>query len=147
MRVSVIGLVFLVCAIVLISGVSAQDVEKNAGYSVAPAGSLILPTVMSPMTAGSITTGETDWYSVTVPSGAASITVDLNWGYAPDILSLSAIAPDGTIGPYYDAADGVTDGRIYLTISRTGGIAPGAWKFKVYGENVLGSQGYNFVTY
>lgn len=146
MRVSVIGLVLLICAAALISGVSAQNVENNAGYSVTPAGSLILPSVMSPMTTGTITTGETDWYLVNVPTGAASITVDLNWGYSPDVLTLSAIAPDGTIGPYYDAADGVIDGRIYITIIRAGGIAPGAWKFKVYGENVLGSQRYNFLT-
>jgi hypothetical protein len=99
------------------------------------------------MTVGTITTGQTDWYTVIVPSGKASITADLNWGYAPDILSLTAIAPDGTIGPYYDSSDGVTDGRIYLTISRAGGIAPGNWKFKVYGVSVLGSQSYNFVTY
>ncbi len=147
MKVSVTTLAILVCAIVLISGVSAQDVDKSAGYSVSPAGNLHLPAVMSPMTAGSITQGETDWYSVSVPSGKSSITADLNWGYVPDSLSLSVIAPDGTLGPYYDAADGVTDGRIFLTISRTGGIAPGTWRFKVYGVTVLGTQGYNFVTY
>jgi hypothetical protein len=73
--------------------------------------------------------------------------MDLNWGYIPDSLSLTAIAPDGTIGPYYDAADGVTDGRIFLKISRAGGIAPGTWNFKVYGVRVLGTQSYNFVTY
>ena len=147
MRVYGIGLVLLVCAVVLVSGVSAQNVDHTAGYSVSPAGNLVLPRVVSPMTAGTITTGETDWYAVNVPSGKSSIIVDLNWGYAPDSLSLTAIAPDGIIGPYYDAADGVTDGRIYLMISRTGGIAPGSWKFKVYGVNVLGIQSYNFVTY
>lgn len=147
MNVSVTTLAILVCAIMLISGVSAQDVDNSTTYSVSPAGTLHLPAVMSPMTVGTITQGETDWYSVTVPSGKSSITADLNWGYVPNSLSLSVIAPDGTLGPYYDASDGVTDGRIFLTISRTGGIAPGTWRFKVYGENVLGTQSYNFVTY
>jgi hypothetical protein len=147
MKVSVTCLAILICMVVLISGVCAQDIDKSAGYSVSPAGSLHLSVVMSPMTSGSITQGETDWYSVSVPSGKSSITVDLNWGYVPDSLSLSAIAPDGTVGPYYDAADGATDGRIFLTISRSGGIAPGTWKFKVYGETVHGIQSYNFVTY
>jgi hypothetical protein len=142
MKVTGIVLVILVCAIMLIPGVSAQDVD----YSVT-AGNLNLPVMMSPMTAGTISQGETDWYYVVVPSGASSITVDLNWGYAPDSLTLAAIVPDGAIGPYHDADDGVTDGRILLTISRTGGIAPGTWKFKVYGEHVLGTQSYNFVTY
>jgi len=147
MKVSGISLVILVCAIVLISGVSAQDVDTRAGYSVTPAGNLHLPAVMSPMTVGTITQGQTNWYSLVVPSGKASLTVDLNWGYAPNSLSLTAIAPDGTIGPFYDASDGVTDGRIFLTISRTGGIAPGTWKFRVYGVSVLGTQSYNFVIY
>ena len=48
MRVSAIGLVLLVCAVVLISGVSAQNVDKNAGYSVAPVGNLVLPRTMQP---------------------------------------------------------------------------------------------------
>ncbi len=147
MKVSVISLVILVCAIVLVSGVSAQNANTSAAYSATPAGDLHLPAVMSPMTAGTITQGQTNWYSVVVPSGKASLTVDLNWGYAPNSLSLTAIAPDGTIGPFYDASDGVTDGRIFLTISRTGGIAPGTWKFRVYGVSVLGTQSYNFVIY
>ncbi|MGA2919169.1 PPC domain-containing protein [Methanoregula sp.] len=147
MKVTGTSMAILICALVLISGVSAQNVDKNAGYSVTPAGSLFLPKGMSPMTAGSITQGQTNWYSVVVPAGKASLTMDLNWGYVPDSLSLTAIAPDGTIGPYYDAADGVTDGRIFLKISRAGGIAPGTWNFKVYGVSVLGTQSYNFVTY
>ena len=147
MRVYGIGLVFLVCAVVLVSGVSAQNVDHTAGYSVTPAGDLILPRVMSPMTAGTITQGQTNWYSVVVPSGKSSITADLNWGYVPDSLTLTVLAPDATLGPYRDASDGVTDGRIYITISKTGGITPGTWVFKVYGETVLGTQSYNFVTY
>ncbi|MGB7788842.1 pre-peptidase C-terminal domain-containing protein [Methanoregula sp.] len=137
----------LVCALVLISGVSALNVDKSAGYSVTPTGNLYLPAVMSPMTVGTITTGQTNWYSLVIPAGKSSLTMDLNWGYIPDSLSLTAIAPDGTLGPYYDAADGVTNGRIFLTISRAGGIAPGTWNFKVYGVSVLGTQSYNFVTY
>jgi hypothetical protein len=99
------------------------------------------------MTAGTITQGQTNWYSVVVPSGKSSITADLNWGYVPDSLTLTVIAPDGTLGPYHDASDGVTNGRIFLTFSRSGGIAPGTWVFRVYGESVLGTQSYNFVTY
>jgi Bacterial pre-peptidase C-terminal domain len=147
MRVSVIGLVLLACTLVLVPGVSAQLIDHNAGYSATRGGNIVLPAIMSPMTVGTITTGESDWYSIVVPSGRTSLTVDLNWGYAPDSLSLTAIAPDGTVGPDYDADDGVTDGRIFLTISRASGIAPGTWNFRVYGVNVLGTQSYNFVTY
>ena len=147
MKVTGTILVILVCAIMLIPGVSARDVDRSVGYAVSPAGNLHLPAVVAPMTAGTIMQGETDWYSVVVPSGRSSIIMDLNWGYVPDSLSLTAIAPDGTIGPFYDASDGVTNGRIFMTISRTGGIAPGKWMFRVYGVSVLGIQSYNFVTY
>jgi hypothetical protein len=147
MKVSGTSMAILICALVLISGVSAENVDKSAGYTVTPAGNLYLPMAISPMTVGTITQGQTDWYTVTVPSGAASITADLNWGYVPNSLSLTAIAPDGTAGPYYDVSDGVMNGRIFLTISRIGGIAPGTWRFRVYGESVVGYQSYNFVTY
>jgi hypothetical protein len=147
MKVTGTSMAILVCALVLISGVSAENVDNSAGYSVTPGGNLYLPIVASPMTTGYITQGQTDWYTVIVPSGTASITADLNWGYVPDSLSLTAIAPDGTAGPYYDISDGVTNGRIFLTFTRNGGIAPGTWKFSVYGVNVLGYQSYNFVAY
>lgn len=140
-------LAILVCAVVLISGVSAQDSDTSNGYVVTPGESLHLPAVMSPMTAGTITQGETDWYSYVVPPGTTSLTVDLNWGYAPDSLTLTAIAPDGTLGPYHDADDGATNGRIFLTFSKSSGLAAGTWVFKVYGEKVLGAQSYNFVAY
>ena len=90
------------------------------------------------MAAGTISQGETDWYSVVVPSGTASITADLNWGYVPDSLTLTILAPDATLGPFYDISDGTTNGRITLMVTQTGGITPGTWRFKVYGETVLG---------
>jgi hypothetical protein len=147
MKVTGTVLVILVCAIMLIPGVSAQDVGLNGGYTVAPAGNLHLPAVASPLTVGTISQGETDWYSAIVSSGTSSITADLYWGYVPDSLALTVFAPDSTLGPYHDADDGATDGRIFLTFSRTGGIAPGTWNFRVYGEHVLGTQSYNFVSY
>jgi hypothetical protein len=142
MKVTGTVLAILVLAIVLVPGVSAQDVD----YTVTP-GNIHLPAVSAPLTVGTISQGESDWYSVVVPSGTSSITADLNWGYAPDSLTLTVIAPDGTLGPYHDSDDGITDGRIFLTFSKTGGITAGTWKFKVYGEYVLGIQSYNFVTY
>lgn len=147
MKVSGISLVILVCAIVLISGVSAQDVDNSAGYSVTPAGDLHMPAVMSPMTVGTITQGQSKWYYYVVPSGKTSMITDLNWGDTSDSLALTIYAPDGTLGPYYDSSDGVIDGRINLAISRTAGLAPGTWNFLVYGYRVTGSQSYNFVIY
>ena len=85
------------------------------------------------MIAGSITQGQSNWYSYVVPSGKTSITTDLNWGDTSDSLSLTIFAPDGTLGPYYDSADGVTNGRINLAISRPPGLprAPGTSRYMV----------------
>jgi len=147
MKVSGICLFILVCAALLVSGVSAQNVDKNAGYNITPVKNLHLHHVVTPMSVGTITQGETDWYYYVVSSGTSSITADLNWGGTSDSLSLTIVAPDGTIGPYYDAADGIANGRITLMITRTGGLAPGTWRFKVYGDQVTGLRSYNFLVY
>lgn len=147
MKVSGISMAILVCAIMLVPGVSAQNVDNSAGFSITPVGDLNLPGTASPRTVGTITQGQTDWYSTVVTSGTSSLTMDLNWGYVPDSLTLTILSPDATYGPYNDLSDGTTNGRITLMASQTGGLSPGTWKFKVYGERVLGPQSYNFVTY
>jgi hypothetical protein len=142
MKAAGIIMAILVLAIMLVPGVSAQD----GNYTVTP-GKAGLQPVIVPLTVGTIVQGETDWYSIYVPSGTTSITADLNWGNPSNSLSLAAIAPDGTIGPLYDSADGAVDGRIFVTISRAGGLASGTWNFRVYGASVSGVQSYNFVAY
>lgn len=147
MKVFGIGFFILICAMLFVSGVSAQKVDENGGYTVTPAGNLKLPGIVMPMSAGTINQGETDWYYYYVSPGTSSITTDLNWGDTSDSLSLTIIAPDGTLGPYYDVSDGTTNGRITLGISRLPSLASGTWSFKVYGYRVTGSQGYNFFVY
>jgi len=145
MKVSGTSLLILVCAIVLISGVSAQDVDTSAGYSVTPAGNLILPSVILPMSAGTISQGQTVYYSKYVLPGTTSLVPDLNWGDTSDSLSLTISAPDATLGPYTDASDGVINGRIYLSVSKPSGLTAGTWYFRVYGERVNGVQSYSFI--
>ena len=84
MKVSGTRMAILICSLVLISGVSAEDVDSNAGYSVIPVGNLRLPMAAYQRTAGTITQGQRDGYTVIVPAGTASITADLKWGYVPD---------------------------------------------------------------
>ena len=147
MNVSGLCLIILIGTAVFISGVSAQNADNNTGYTITPAANLQLPHVVIPLSAGTITQGETDWYYYYIPSGTTSITTDLNWGDISDSLSLTIIAPDGTLGPYYDASDGVINGRITLLISRPAGLAPGTWSFRVYCHTVTRSQSYNFYVY
>ncbi len=145
MKISGTCLLILICAVVLVSGVSAQNAEYNQGYIVSPAQDLNLPPIIMPLSSGSISQGQTVFFSKYVPYGTTSLVTDLNWGDTSDSLTLTISAPDATLGPYNDASDGILNGRIYLFISKPGGLAPGTWSFRVYGERVNGIQGYSFI--
>lgn len=145
MKISGTFLITLICAVMLVSGVSAQNVEINNGYIVRPVQDLNLAPLIQPLSAGTISQGQTVYYSKYVSSGTTSLVSDLNWGDTSDSLTLTITAPDATFGPYSDASDGSVNGRIYLSISKTTGLTPGTWNFRVYGERVTGTQSYSFV--
>ena len=146
MKVSGIGIGILICAILLVSGVSAQSVEKIKMYTVTPSGNLHAPT-LTPLVTSTISQGQIVAYSRVISPGTSSMIVDLNWVNTANSLSLTIVAPDETLGPYYDISDGQTDGRIALSISSSTGLTPGTWKFYVKGYQVSGVQTYSFVTY
>ncbi|MEN6442356.1 MAG: peptidase domain-containing protein [Methanoregula sp.] len=144
MRVSGLILAILICAALLVSGVSAMNVEKSTGYTVNPATNLRLPLVITPLITGGITQGQTVWQTKVVSSGTTTMFVDLNWGNNANSLTLTVFAPDGTLGPYYDSSDGITNGRIYLMISKSPSLTPGTWSFRIYGDRITGTQNYSF---
>lgn len=146
MKVSGIGIGVLICAVLLVSGVSAQTIEKTKIYTVVPAGDYHTSS-LTPLISSSISQGQIVTYSRLISPGTSSMIVDLNWVNTANSLSLTIVAPDETLGPYYDLSDGQTDGRIALSISSSTGLTPGTWKFYVKGDRVSGVQTYNFVTY
>jgi len=127
----------------LIPFAAAEDVETTDAYIVTPASDDSKPPI-TPLTRDTIEQGETDWHSLYVPPGKDNLWVDLDWGDTSDSLTLTIYPPDGTVlGPYHDA----DDARIFLCISKNGGLPSGTWDFKVYGERVQGVEDYNFVAY
>lgn len=146
MKVSALCLLVLIGSVLLVSGVSASIIEKTGGYTVEPAGNLHLPTI-TPLVSSTITQGQVDVYSRVISSGTTSMITDLYWGNPANSLSLTIVAPDATLGPYYDSADGIVNGRIALSVSSPSGLTPGTWKFYITGYSVAGSQTYSFVTY
>ena len=99
--------------------------------------------VQAKTTYDTITQGETNWHSEYVGYYTTTFDVDLNWGDSSDSLKLTIYTPDGyTLGPYYDSADGTTDGRIHLRIRNSNGIAIGTWNHRVYGYSVAGTEDY-----
>lgn len=146
MRISALCLMILLGMAVLVSGVSASGSEKTGNYTVVSAGNLHLPSVTS-LASSVITQGQVDVYSRVISSGTSSIITDLYWGNPANSLSLTIVAPDETLGPYYDSADGIINGRIALSVSSSAGLTPGTWKFYITGYSVTGSQAYTFLTY
>ena len=136
-------IVAILLAAMLIPLAAAEDAETTDAYIVTPASNDSKPQIV-PRTQGTITQGETDWYSLYVPPGKDNLWVDLDWGDTSDSLTLTIYSPDGTVlGPYHDAGDA----RIFLRISKSGGLPSGTWNFKVYGERVQGVEDYSFVAY
>ncbi len=146
MNVSGTSILILVCLVLLVPGVSALNVEKTKNYTVTPAGDLSIPSV-APLVTSTITQGQIVIYSRAVSSGTTSLITDLYWGNPANSLSLTIVAPDATLGPFYDSADGAVDGRIALGIYSPSGLTPGTWKFYITGSSVTGTQTYSFVTY
>ena len=144
MKISGICLAILICAALLISGVSAKNATTPVKYTVTQVKNQTLPISIHPMVTGSISQGQTVFYSANIASGTSSLTTDLDWGLPSDSLSLTIISPDGTLGPYYDESNGDID----LMITNPGGsLTPGTWEFEIYGAQVTGSIGYSFSLY
>ena len=69
----------------LIPLAAAEDVETTDAYIVTPASNDSKPQIV-PLTQGTITQGETDWYSLYVSPGKDNLWVDLDWGDTKHLL-------------------------------------------------------------
>jgi hypothetical protein len=88
----------------------------------------------------SITQGEAKSFHRQIPENLDRFTYDLFRQDEQNSLKLSVFTPEGMIGPYYDDDDGIANGRIYLQISRDGGITAGDWYAVVEGDHINGNQ-------
>jgi len=87
--------------------------------------------------------GETNLHGKKVSSSLTLLIVNLNWGDSTDSLRLKIYTPGGSVlGPYYDNADGVINGKIHLNIQNPNGIETGIWKYQIYGYRVAGTEDY-----
>lgn len=144
MKVHWLALLLVIGAALAVPVVSAKIVEEKNGYIVTPGENTIRLPEISRFSSASISQGQTQWYSTSVPTGKTSFNADLYWGNPSNSLALTITAPDATFGPYYDSADGRIDGRINLRISKSGGLASGTWWSKIYGYQVSGMQSYTY---
>lgn len=146
MKVHWLVLLFVIGAALAVPVASAQPFDKNNGYTITPGHDAIRLPHVARLASGSVSQGQSQYYSSSVPTGKTAFYADLNWGNSANSLRLSIVAPDASFGPFYDSADGVTDGRINIVISRPSGIASGTWYSQVYGYQVTGTQSYTYST-
>jgi len=150
MKVHWIVLLMVIGATLCASTVSATIVEEKDGYVVSTAPDLasrdVFASVASRVSA-TISQVELDSYSRSVAPGTTAIISDLNWGDTSDSLSLTLVAPDATLGPYYDGIDGQMNGRIYISITKSSGLPSGTWWNRVYGYQVTGVEDYTFESF
>ena len=143
MKVHWLALLCIVGLALSIPAVSAKIVEEKDGYVVSTADDIKKEDQISrtlSVISSSISQGQLLSYSRYINPGTTSIISDLNWGDTADSLTLTLVAPDTTLGPYYDGSDGQINGRIYLRISKSSGVTPGTWWNRIYGYQVLGSE-------
>ncbi|MFA4860505.1 hypothetical protein [Methanoregula sp.] len=76
-------------------------------------------------------------FSKYVALGTPFIIVSLYSGDPADPLSVTIITPDKSLGPFYDASDGMIDGRIDLKITDPETLIPGLWKFQVHSRKEI----------
>jgi hypothetical protein len=142
--IALIGTLMITCT------VSAQIIEEKNGYVVRSGYDVEEKTGVLSMNAlsrslYSIRQGETNYHSNYVGPGKTSITYDVGWGDSDNDLGLQVITPDGSyLGYYHDSFDGITDGRVYLQISNSGGLETGYWKGRTHGYSVSGTEYYDW---
>jgi len=77
------------------------------------------------------------FYKQTVQAGAKETWIDLKCPLSCAALDLMVYAPDATLGPFNDTADGKSDNRIFLNVAGQTNVTPGDWYYRIRnnGEN------------
>ncbi|MDD2472545.1 MULTISPECIES: hypothetical protein [unclassified Methanoculleus] len=134
----IIGLLAVLVFIVPVASAAGLESENKE-----PLSEFVQTDGSAPRAFFTITQGETDYHGYSIPSGASSFSVDLNWFSDEYSLELGVFRPDGSQYGYYCDSDGDDNlkVRICLTISDP---APGPWTFTVHGKSVEGAQVYAF---
>lgn len=73
----------------------------------------------------------TTFFKQTIADGAKETWVDLAWPDMKSPLDLMVYAPDATLGPFNDTADGIVDHRIFINVAGEKNVTPGDWYYRV----------------
>lgn len=90
---------------------------------------------------------EKRYFSTPVREGVTHHWIDIRWDASAGDLMLYVYPPDGCLGPYTDSDDGESDGRIFLDVSSSEGLTPGAWYYEIACARGNGTIEFSFETY
>jgi len=151
-------IISIVAVLLLTSSVSAYD-QKVIGDYVITSGYDLDLTETQVLAADSQSSVKSNSYSITEGQSRIHIfnpgqncrrvIIDVDWSDKDNELSLGVESPDTIYDPFYDDIDGRTDGRIYVSISKSsGGYLPeGDWSNTIRGESVSGTEYYKYAVY
>jgi len=124
--------------VTVMDSTQARNVTLNPAYSGESAYAINTITVSSdsePLLVNNmrfdVMPSTANFYTDVVPAGKQHEWIDLDWKDPKKELGLMVYAPDATLGPYTDMADGRKDARIFLDVSSLLNVTPGNWFFKV----------------
>lgn len=114
-----------------------QDIDGSSS-------GVVNETSLSGISGKKIIQGQSDWYSVDVPSGVRMIYLDLFWTTPDNRLSVTLIGPDSSIKRFTIKDSPENDSRICVSVEKNTGIPPGKWVCIVLGEMISTEDHYDF---
>lgn len=136
------GAVFIILAGSLAAAIIAGFLFLGTGYT---APSAELPAAASALTSPGTGTGLHDghlvmpslprFYRDTVPEGTGRQWINLSWADPEKPRALLIYSPEGTLGPYYNSYNGITNQRISLFMEQDTGLPAGPWYYEVTAGN------------
>lgn len=143
MRSKMLIVTALLCALLLVPAGAAANLAEDRNYLVTTGYDEFidaLDSVSIQSQTYTISQNGIEWFYADVPLGTKKIALKLDWGDTSDVLALTVYDPLSPIGTYYDSDDGITDGCTCISFSNSFGIAPGRWYYRVFGEDVEGTE-------
>ncbi len=143
---STIVLVLLVLLAGVVASANVAIAKKpvdNSGIVVTHENTLDPGMIMPMSIGGSITQGQSLWYSRGLSGFQTDMHIDLYWGNPSNSLRMTIYSPDGAVyGPFYDNCDGRNDGYIPCHLYKSSGLPQGTYYVNIYGSRVFGTQSF-----
>ena len=90
-----------------------------------------------------IVQGQSDWYSVDVPTGVKKVSFELSWENQSNSLSITLMGPDNSIQRFTKKEFSGDESLISVSLEKQFGISPGEWICIILGDSVSSADAYD----